>query len=214
MATVSTDLFLREVMPYCPDVMELVALNAIRNSAIEFCKETTTHRLDMTAVSGVADQAEYTITVPASTQLAEIVQIKYSGLSIIPKSVEELRAFYPYQDWTTLEGQPTFYTQLTPGTITLVPYPTENATDAITGIIALMPTRDATVVYDDLYNTYAEGIAMGARSRLHYTPGTGYFDMNMAEYCKIQFGVAKSIARTRANKGNVRAMTRVLFNKF
>jgi hypothetical protein len=214
MATVSTDQFLREVVPYCPDVMELVALNAIRNAAIEFCRVSTIHRIDMTPISGVADQAEYTIIVPAGTQLVTPVQLYYSGVRLVPKSLEELNAFFHYQDWIDVEGQPAFYTQLTPGTVTLVPYPTEDAADALTGRIALMPTPDAITVYDELYNRYLEDIAMGARSRLHYSFGATYYDPNIAEYCKSRFMTAIGNARARANTGQTRAITRVQYNRF
>lgn len=214
MAMVSTDFFLKEVMPYCPDVMEAVALNAILNSAIEFCRLSTIHRIDMTAIAGVDGQAEYTITVPSDTQLASIVQLNYGGIPLVAKASEELASYYSYQDWTTVEGQPRGYTQITPGTVTLVPIPTEDLAGAITGRIALMPTRSATTIYDELYNTYIEDIAMGARSRLHYTPGTTYFDMTLAEICRTKYMNGIDSARIRANKGATRATTRVLFNRF
>lgn len=214
MATVSTDSFLREVVTYCPDVMELIALNAIVNSCIEFCQVSTIHRIDMTALDGVAGQAEYPITVPADTQLASVVQLSYSGIPLRPKDLEELATFYRYQDWHSMTGQPAFYTQLTPGAVTLIPYPSTNTTGAITGRIALMPTRTATTVYADLYNRYSEDIALGARSRLHYTPGTSYYDPNMAEQCRTRFNAAAANAKARANKGQTRALTRVIYNKF
>jgi len=214
MAMVSTDLFLKEVEPYCPDVLEVVALNAILNSAIEFCRLSTIHRLDMTAIDVINGQAEYAISVPADTQLASILQLNYNGISLVAKAMEELASYYTYQDWTTVEGQPRGYTQITPGTVTLVPLPTEDLTGGITGRIALMPTRTAATIHDELYNTYLEDIAMGARSRLHYTPGTTYFDMNLAEYCKAKYMNAIESAKIRANKSATRAATRVLFNRF
>lgn len=214
MATVSTDAFLREVLPYCPDVLEIVAINAIRNAAIEFCRLSTIHRIDLTPISAVADQAEYTLGVPADTQLASVVDLTYAGFPLTPKSMEEIRAYFPGEDWATVEGWPRYYTQINPGTIQVVPYPTDAETDAIRGRIALMPTRDATTVYDDLYNRYVEAIALGARSRLHYTPSQPYTDPNMAERCKKLFDAEIAHARIRANKGQTRALTRVLFNRF
>lgn len=214
MAMVSTDLFLKEVVPYCPDVMEAVALNAVLNSAIEFCRLSTIHRIDMTAINGVDGQSEYTITVPTDTQLASIIQLNYNGIPLVAKAVEELASYYSYQDWTTVEGQPRGYVQITPGTLTLVPLPTEDLTAGITGRIALMPTRSATTIHDELYNTYLEDIAMGARCRLHYTPGTTYFDMTLAEYCRAKYMNGIESAKIRANKSATRAITRVLFNRF
>jgi hypothetical protein len=214
MTTVTTDSFLREVVTYCPDAMELVALNAIVNACIEFCRVSTIHRIDMTALDGVAGQEEYTITVPTDTQLATVIQLSYNGLKLVPKSMEELTAYYRYEDWDTIQGQPAFFTQITPGAVRLVPYPDTNATGALTGRISLMPTRSATTVYDELYNRYFEDIALGARSRLHYTPATSYYDPAMAEQCKMRFDNAKNNALSRANKGQSRAMVRVLYNKF
>lgn len=214
MATVSTDSFLREVMPHCPDVMEVVALHAIVNSCIEFCERSTIHRINMTAISSVVDQEEYAITVPSETRLASVVQMSYSGIPLVPKNLEELAVEFPSQNWALVEGQPAFYTQLTPGSVTIVPYPTEVEADVLTGVIALMPTRTATTVYDDLYNRYAEDIAFGARSRLHYTAGQPYYDPVMADQCRTRFVAAITNAKTRANKGQTRAMTRVLFNRF
>lgn len=214
MTTVTLETFLKEVMPYCPDVAQPVAENAVRNACIEFCRLSTIHRYDITPISGVAGQAEYTIVVPADTQLATVVKLYYSGFELKPRGEEILVATYRYQDWTTVTGQPAYFTEINPGTVKIAPYPSENSTNAITGRVALMPTRSATTVYDELYNRYSEDIALGARSRLHYTPGQPYYDPNMAEQCKIKFMSAIASAKARANSGQVRGQVRVLMNRF
>ena len=214
MAYLALETFLKEVLPYCPDLAEHVAVNAIRNSCMEFSRLTTIHRMDIAPIDGVATQSEYTIVVPVETQLATPIKIYYSGIELKPRSEELLVAQYKYQDWTTITGQPAFFTQLNPGTIKIVPYPSVNYTGAITGRISLMPTRAAMNVYDDLYNRYSEEIALGARSRLHYTPGQPYFDPNMAEQCKQKFMDAIGATKARANQGQTRSVSRVLYNKF
>lgn len=214
MATVSLDVFLKEVLPYCPEVAEPVATNAIRNACIEFCRLSTIHRFDIAPISGVTGQSEYTIIVPAGTQLATTIRVYYSGLELKARSEEALVTQYRYLDWEAMVGQPAFYTAINPGTIKVVPNPSVDYVDAITGRVALMPTRAATTVYDELYNRYSEDIALGARSRLHYTPSTAYFDPNMAEQCKVKFMAAIGSAKARANAGQTRAVSRIFYNRF
>lgn len=214
MGTVSTTEFLREVVPFCPDVMEIVALNAIRNAAIEFCRETTVHRTAMTAVPAVADQAEYTIPVPDDTELALVLDLYCGSMKLVPTTVEELARYHGSTNWQEMAGQPVAYTQIAPGTVRLFPTPDEGATDMVTGLIALMPTRDAVILHDGLYIRYVEDIAMGARSRLHYQPGTSYYDASLAEMCRTRFVAGIAAARASANKGNTRASITVKYNKF
>ncbi len=120
--TVGYEDFLPEVVQYVPDVPEFIAINAIRNSCIEFCEKSRYLQTDLTPINLVANQAMYTVIVPPDTKFVDIVEAYANDVLLIPKSSEELSRIYRYTDWRSVEGQPMYITREVYTSVQLVPF--------------------------------------------------------------------------------------------
>jgi hypothetical protein len=202
---VAYDSFLNEVLPYVPECPELVAVNAVRNSTIEFCKKSLWYVNEQTfdLVAGISD---YTLTLPADTELVKVQDSWYDNWPMKPKSEDELRRIYGW-DWRAVQGRPCFYTQLVPDVIRVVPQPLVSETSAINLIAAITPTRSSTTCDSILWERWAEGIAWGARARLLELPQQSFYDPDTALKYRALFSKAIGEARIERNKGMTRSVT-------
>ena len=214
MSQVSFEVFLPEVMQYCPDVPELLATNAIKQSCIEFCEKTRYWQVDLDPVTALAGIANYEMDVPAGTKFVDIVEAWYNDTLLIPKSVEEMTRIYRQTDWRTVEGSPQYLTRIIPTEVILVPKPTAQSVYAISVRAAIAPTRASTTVDQDLYESFLEYISYGARARLYGTPKQPYFDKQSAMLYEKKFRDAIGEVRTRVNKGLSRSAMSVEFARF
>jgi hypothetical protein len=211
---VPLDDFLVEVLPYSPQVPEFVAINAIRNAAIEFCERTEYLQHDIDPIPGVANLPDYEIETPTDTVFLDVIQAWYNGVLLIPKSVDELSRIYRSVDWHTLSGNPAYITRVTQPFIQLVPYPAASLANAITGRITIAPSRDATTVPHRLFEHYVEVIGMGARARLYDTPGQPYSNPRAAADLRQRFFHAIGDARRKVNKNLSRASVTIEFQRW
>ena len=211
--TTTYDTFLPEIMPYVHDVPEFVAINAIRNSAIEFCNRSEVWRYEYPTINSVALQGDYTFSsasLPTTDcEVKRIYQGFYNYTPVIPMSTEDLASIYINQDWRTVAGNPRYVTQKTPATFTLVPGPIVAITAAINLIVVLQPTRTSTGIDDYVYSQWAEHIAAGARARLYDTPNQPYYDPGKAALYHAKFVSAISTAKADRNRGLGRATPKV-----
>lgn len=206
--------FLPEVLPYVPDCPAIIAINAIRSAAIEFCERSLAWQEDLEAEDSLADTGEYVLTVPEETSLAMIMAAWYDRRLMIPKSTEELARLYRTTDWRTIVGMPFYYMRSSSSTMRMIPAPSSSETGVIGVRAALAPTRDASGIDTEIYEDYLEAIAMGARARLHAMPGQPFYDMALAMVCRRAFMAGIGEAKIRANKGLSRASVRVEFQTF
>ena len=214
MTTVTYDTFLPEVMQYCPEVSEIIAINAIKQACIEFCERTRYWQVDIDPQSLVSGVASYEIDAPTGAKFVDVTEAWYNGVLLIPKSTEELTRLYRYTDWRTLEGSPIYITRLIPTELVLVPMPSASSANSLNVRASLAPTRDSTGVDSSLYEEFLEYISFGARARLYGTPKQAYYDKGAAMEYEKKFRTAISEVRTRINKGLSRAAVQVEFARF
>lgn len=206
--------FLVEVIPYVPNVMDYVAVNAVRNSAIEFCEKTRIWQFDSFKDGLSATSADYTPDVPPNTRLVDIIQVWVDGRLMIPKTSDELTRLYRGQDWRNVGGVPGYMTRRDHQTITLVPYPTVASVGNLTMRVSVAPMRSAADIDTDLYENYLEAICMGARARLYETPDQPYSSQPMAAECWKRFRKHIGDTKIKLNKGLTRGPMRVEFQRF
>jgi hypothetical protein len=205
--------FLPEVMQYVPDVPEFVALNSLRNAAIEFCEKTRVIQVDIDPITLQDNKASYIIQTPPDMKFVDLVEAYIGDRLIIPKSSEELARIYRATDWRSLKGSTAYITRVVYPEIQLVPY-LETVTDEILRIRAsLAPTRDATEVPESLYQEFVEQISYGARGRLYGTPKQSYTDKTMAREYLMMFRSAIGEVKTRVNRGLTRASGSIEFQR-
>lgn len=213
MSTVPYSKFLPEVLQYVPGVADFVAENAIKHACIEFCERTRFWQEDLDGQMTLANTAAYEIDTPTGTKFIDIVEGWYNDVLLIPKSTEELTRIYRYTDWRTIQSDPQYVTRIIPTEVILVPMPVKTGGN-LKIRAALAPTRDSTLVYDQLYEQYLEYIAYGARARLYNSPKQPYFDKTSAGEFEVRFRAAMSEVRAKVNKGLSRASVQVEYARF
>jgi hypothetical protein len=205
--------FLPEVMQYVPDVPEFVAINSLRNAAIEFCEKTRVLQTSLTPVTLQNNKASYTIQVPPGVKFVDLVDAYVDDRLIIPKSSEELARIYRATDWRTLKGSPAYVTRVVYPEIQLVPYLETTAGEVLRMRASVAPTRDATEVPETLYQEFVEQISYGARGRLYGTPKQSYTDKALAREYLMMFRSAIGETKTRVNRGLTRASGSIEFQR-
>lgn len=215
MSQVSYEQFLVEVMPYVRDVPEVVAVQAIRNSCIQFCEETMYLQTDLDPQPLVQGVPNYDLDPDDSSyRVVNIIEAWNGDQFLIPKSIEELTRIYRVTNWETLQGNPYYYFRPTEGEMRLVPMPSVSNQSQLRVKATIAPTRTSTTVDSDIYERFLEYISFGARGRLYDTPNQPYYDPKAAQIYLKRFNDAIAEVRSRVNKGNVRASNRVEFQRW
>lgn len=200
--------FLPEVLPYVHDCPEFVAVAAIRNACIEFCDRTDWWLYTHDPITVVANQNTYELDLPDFTVESRILEGWYNNFPLKPKSEDQLRSMYNL-DWRQMEGSPQFLTQLDPGEVIVVPFPTFTTTNTLNLIVVLKPTRDSVDVDDSIYERWAEQIGFGARARLYEIPNQPFYDPGSAAKYRMMFETAMGKAALERQRGISRANLRV-----
>jgi hypothetical protein len=193
--------FFPEILPYFPGIPEALAINAVRNAAIEFCNRTdwllyTPILQDLIAYE---DEYDLTLDVPTDHTVSRVQAVWVSDMQVMPRSEDELRRIYNL-DWRKQTGRPLYYTQYTPETLVLVPFTTSNYSQALATTLVIRPTRDSTTCDSSLHERWVEEISYGARMRLHEAAGHAYENPQLAEKYRVLFsqGIDRAIIeRTR-----------------
>jgi hypothetical protein len=213
--TVPYENFLPEVMQYVPDVADLIAVNAIRNSCIEFCERTRYLQIDIPYIPLVVGQASYPVNTPENTKFVLPEVTYFNDVLLIPKSSDELASIYRMADWRKVTANPAYITRLIMPEILIVPYPaTVQPTDFIRCRISIAPTRDSTEIDSEIYEQFLEVISFGARARLYGTPKQAYYDRAAADQYYRMFKYGISEARTRITKGLSRDSVRAEYQRW
>lgn len=210
----SYDDFLSRVLPEVPGCPELVAIQAIRDTAIQFCKESLIHQVNHDPIGTVAKKADYDLESPVEqTRVYKIMSLWFGGNKLTPASPDMVVDPTVYAQniggKTTTYSTPQFYTQKDDVTVTLTPIPDQTVARSITMRVALVPTRDSSSCEDFLYEDWVEPIAFGAVARLMQVPGKAYTNPQASTLYQGRFIVGLNAARQQASRGRVRGDLRV-----
>jgi hypothetical protein len=211
---VNFDKFLPEVLPYVHDCPAFVAVNAIRNAAIEFCEKTHYWQVDASSMVVTGTTSSFVVLLPPDTNIVDVKEAFYSGRRLIPKGPDELSVMYRGMDWREAEGDPFYFTLVMPGDLRLVPSPSTESGENLSMRVAVAPTRAATEIDSDVYENCLEIIAKGARSRLNGLRGQPFYDPEMSALLRKDFMVGIGETKIKVNKGLSRASVAVAFNRF
>lgn len=179
-----TDLeeFLPKVLPFAPGCPEPTALEHIRNAVIEFCEEAKLWRFCDSFELG--DDPNIVCT-PVGAVIHDIERCDFNGEKLEPRSLGWLDEKYP--DWRSdtkaEEGQPTWFTQVYPNTIQVVPH----CAGRVKVWLRLKPSEDAEQVPDFIAAQHRNMIGWGALAGILMLPGQPFFDPNRAAYYQARF---------------------------
>jgi hypothetical protein len=185
-----------------------VALQALVDSAIEFCEKSQVVQLTTSAVDAVSGTFNYMITLPADTAVSQVLRVWYGNceLNLIAQhNVNSPLAYNPMAGTTARQvGTPQLAIIIDPAEITLYPTPDVGMTAAVTVRVATKPTRSATTLADLLLEDWVEGVVAGAAYRLAASPSEAYSsDSNAVKYASM-YRYNLGCARIEASKGRVR----------
>lgn len=203
-----------EFFPYVlPDVAgcpEITAIQAIRDSVINFCEQSLIHQVDHDPVSVVAKIPDYDIESPVGGhRVTKIMKAWYKGSELSPAAPDQVRDPSVYNqriggyqaDYST----PKFYIQKDASTFSLLPIPDQSLPAAITMRVALVPLRTSSSCEDFIFEQWVEPIAAGAVAKLQLSAGKPYSNPAAAAIHQATFIRGLNAARQKANRGYTRS---------
>jgi len=191
--------FLPDVVPFASDCPEIVALQQVRNAAIEFCRRTDYVRHEPSLISVQQGVNTYALTTPSETEVMRLMGAYFKGRRMSAISEDALRARY-MQDWRDQVGTPAYFLQFEPKTLVIVPKPEVAEASALRLLVSLRPTRTSQSCPDELYESFVEVIAAGARARLYEMRGQSFYDPDAAAFYRGRFMQGVSDARVERNR--------------
>lgn len=219
MATVNLSAWYDDVIPQVPGCPLPVALQKIRQAAIDFCEMSQAWRyLGLTAIDSQASVQTYVLgpsaaagTVPADTKVVHIFQLNYDGEELAVVTPAEMRASSDV--WFSETGDPSMFALFNEGEVSLAPIPATGVVGAIViPEVALAPTQTALTIDARLFEKHREAIAIGARSLLMLMPKKPYTDGPLGMALDGQFRAMAGSAqiRTSSSRGHKRLRTRII----
>lgn len=165
---------------------------AVREAAIKFCEESELWTDDLDRITVIANQANYTLTVPAALSHGEIIGVddakykqddaddnQFITLDPISENQMDLHDSGSWK-WRTSTTPSGYYADKTHRTVYLYNIPTAGSTEGLLVRAILKPTKTATVLDDFLYDNHYKAIGDGAKAYLLAQRAQPWFDPQMA----------------------------------
>jgi len=209
MAMVEYDRYLPEVRGDVQDCPEIIVLNEIRNTIIDFCQKTTVWRKDLDAIAVAATVCEYDIDV-GQFEKASAINWAY----LLSAAGDEIQLTATSEDsldngssrssklWRTKTGTPSHIYLKDPTVIRLVNIPTEAYT-LYAGVI-VKPSRDSYEAPDYIYEKYLEAIAAGAKARILGMKSRPWYAPEVAMMEELDYKARRSSALIDSTKSHTR----------
>lgn len=179
--------------------------DAILRACRQFCVATHAWKEYLDDMPAIANIKQYDLDPPTYAQVVTVLGIRHRDRDLEPKTIDQL--VREHHNWRDMDApQARYWTQESPTTFTLVPYPSESVMLGIKNIrVALKPKMDATEVGDILFNDYEEVIAHGALAILQAIPDKPWTNGAASGMHRDLFDEGVSEARIRARKDYSRA---------
>lgn len=201
--------FLSRVLIEVPGCPEITAIQAIRDSCIEFCEKSLILARDHEPVTLKANVVDYDLEPPSGYLVTKVMQAWVDNNKLEPMSHDVVREAAVYNRlfsaYQAAPSTPVRYLQKDERTISVWPMPEKNYVNGLTMRVALKPTRSSSDVEDVLFEDYAEPVASGAAARLMSSVGKAYSSAQGAVFHKALFTQGLNVARQRSSHGHVRS---------
>ena len=200
----SLDVFLSRLLPRASGCPDILAQQAIIDSAIEFCEETRIITTTVAPFGVIAGTGTYVLALPAGTASAVVDKVWFSTTQLYPASATSINAILAYVSSTSSiggtetarQGTPSEFYEFSPGVIGVYPVPDRTTSGILSARVATKPTREATQLDDVLYNDWVEAICAGALYRICSIQGQ-YFSSDKTaaeEFAKFRLAINKATA--------------------
>lgn len=198
------------MVPGCP---QPAALQALLDTAIDFCDRTLVVRHTTDPVPVRAGEPTYDVDLPGETAVARILNVWYDGARLELAPAQAVTAHDAHVAGGAV-GTPRAAYVIEPATVRVFPVP-DLATDGLLTVqVATKPTRRAAQVDDILYDDWAEAIVAGALARLAVVPGTPFSNADLMVLGASQYQAGLNAAKLEARKGRVVGDVRVTGHTF
>lgn len=200
--------FTQHIIIYVPGCSDMLAEQFVLNTIRDFCERTDIWKYTLDAISSVAEQRDYELSVPSETELVTIINATYDDNPLDP--VIETQMDWQDSYWRSADsGTPTSYAVLTPGYISLYPTPEDTESDILSVRVSLKPTVTATTVEGFLYTDWLDAIISGTLARLMAIPKKNWTDVQLSQFYLRKYESYLSRGIVRSTTGHVRKALRV-----
>lgn len=213
MATTAFTSFLPEVLPQVPGCAEIVAVNAVRNAAIEFCDNTLFWQASQDPVTVANTDFPLLLTGVAGARVTQVLTCVVDGTPIDPTTMDALENSVPF--WRTkVASSPSNYFLPDPYNLSLYPMLDTGVSVELVLRVAYTPTRVATGIEEYVYQKHLEVIAAGALNKLMVQPAQPWSNPELAAFYREKFMKGITDASIDASKSFGRAVKAVSSRAF
>lgn len=186
MAQVEFDSLIREALSAVPACPRPTIVRNILNAAIDLAEKTGCMRYELEGDLAIADLPEVEFSLPQDTVLVKPVALEFNGVPLTPTSVRIMNKDRP--EWKG-ERAPTpkhyLRAQNTLNAVRLYPIP--DVTGAITGEVAVKPTRDAEGIEDIYMDRFFTALVDGMLGRLLAISSAPWYSPSVADHHMQRF---------------------------
>lgn len=203
------DDFMPMLLASAPGCPYPTAVSALRQAAIQFCETTRAWKAeDEFDVDG---ESCGHVCVQPEAELFEIESVYFNGRKLEAAATTYLDRVAPrWREDTSGTGSPSYFTQVAPDSIAVVP----SATGHVKLIAYLRPAEDAQEVPEFLSFKHRRTIASGALAEVLLIPGQPFFSPDLASVHAARFKSALDRNFNLNVRGQQRAPTRTRYRFF
>jgi hypothetical protein len=198
--------FFSWVLPEVNGCPEITAIQAIRDTVIQFCEMTRIHQADHDPISVIAKIPDYDLETPVTgTRIVQVMNAWYKGGKLEPAAPDDVNDPTVYNQHiggvTMSYASPKYFIQKDSDSISLLPIPDQTLASAITMRVALAPLRNGSSCADFIFEQWVEPIASGAIAKLQMSAGKPYSNPQTAAVHQARYTQGVNAARQRAVRG-------------
>lgn len=205
----SIDVFLSRLAPKVPGCPDPLLRQALVDSAIQFCEETTLIQHTSPPQAVTAGVGTYVLDTPSQQSVVYTLKVWYGTTALRPAISDQIDAILALVTsagtQTPEKGIPQVFYEFAPGEIGIYPVPTESLPNMLSARLSVKPNRSAVTLDDVLYEDWVEVITAGAAYRVYSIPGEVFSSEQRASTEKEAFWNGITKASGIGVRGRVRA---------
>jgi hypothetical protein len=197
--------FLPRLLPYLPGCSEPLAIQALLDSAIDFCERSQVLREPLETLYTEIGISQYYLDPPdTKLAIARVFQVVLDSSELVGIMAEAKGV-----DATTFARPTHYYTSRANEEFTLFLSPLPDDVYELVITVVLRPAKTATQLPDELFDIWSEPILAGAKARIMLVPGQPFSDTGHAAFATSVAARLTNNARIEGNYGRLRGSMRV-----
>lgn len=189
-----------KISPYVQGLGYPVILDAIRESARDFCEDTEIWRDLKLDIDIAPKQAYIDISFGKDINVIQIRKVMINGFEIRQLTNEEYLSQGNVFDDSLNSGTPRACAFFAPSRIQFLPINGEET--KLNVFCSLKPSLEAETMPEDILSDYGDVIKHGALRELYLMPNKPWFSYDLSKYHDRKFVLGCQKAKASANKGN------------